>query len=83
MGMAVFAGFLMEMWYNLLRKKDEPMMTRFVAKQLGTAHWYSQEAAKDDLGYFPSVTMVEGFAKLRASLAAASDLEGEDGNGPA
>jgi len=81
-GMAVFAGFLMELWYNLLRKKEEPMMTRFVAKQLGTAHWYSQDAAKSDLGYYPSTSMVDGFEKLRQSLATTSDLEGEDGNGP-
>jgi nucleoside-diphosphate-sugar epimerase len=81
-GLAVSAGFLMEMWYNLIRKKEEPMMTRFVAKQLGTAHWYSLDAAKNDLGYIPSISMVEGFERLRRSLAMASDYEGEGENEP-
>ena len=55
-----------------------PANTRFVAKQLGTAHWYSQEAAKRDLGYHPSISMVEGFNRLRESLAVSSDSEGKD-----
>jgi nucleoside-diphosphate-sugar epimerase len=82
-GMAVFAGFFLEMWYKLLRKNEEPMMTRFVAKQLGTAHWYSLDAAKNDLGYSPSISMVEGFEHLRQSLALTTDYEGEGENEPA
>lgn len=40
-------------------------MTRFVARQLATAHWYDITAAKEDLGYAPAVTMEEGLTQLK------------------
>ena len=36
-----------------LRLASEPPMTRFVAEQLATAHWFDIGAAKRDLGYVP------------------------------
>jgi len=72
-GVAFAAGCVMELAYSLLRKKEEPATTRFIARQLATAHWYCIDAAKRDLGYTPSVTMAEGMARLAESLEAEDD----------
>jgi len=42
-------------------------MTRFIAKELATDHWFSLDAAKRDLNYAPRVSMAEGTAELIAS----------------
>src|SRR6266545_4701311 len=46
----------------------EPPMTRFVASQLSTSHWYDISAAKRDLGYEPKVTVEEGLKRLGQRL---------------
>jgi nucleoside-diphosphate-sugar epimerase len=61
-------GSLLETVYRLLGRTSEPPMTRFVASQLSTSHWYSPEKIQRDLGYFPSVSMEEGLARLAGSL---------------
>jgi nucleoside-diphosphate-sugar epimerase len=66
--LAYAAGALLEAAYTLLRRKEEPPMTRFVARQLATSHWYDLSAAKRDLGYTPPVTVEEGLRRLRKSL---------------
>jgi len=65
---AYAVGAALEWAYRALGKRDEPPMTRFVAKQLATAHWYDIGAAREDLEYTPIVSMDEGFARLRAAL---------------
>ena len=65
---AYIAGWLLESVYGLLGKKDEPIMTRFVARQLSTSHYFDISAAKQDLGYQPLVSIDEGMKKLKASL---------------
>lgn len=69
-GVAWLAGALMELVWTLLRREDEPMMTRFLARQLATAHWYKIDAARRDLGYAPTITVQEGLERLKQSLAA-------------
>lgn len=54
--------------WRMLRRVDEPPLTRFVVRQLATAHWFDLTAARRDLGYEPRVTLDEGFARLRAWL---------------
>ena len=44
-------------------------MTRFVARQLSTAHWFDIGAAKRDLDYEPIVSMDEGMRRLKESFA--------------
>lgn len=66
--LAYVAGSVMETVYNLIGKKEEPLMTRFVARQLATAHWFDISAAKRDLGYTPKVSMQQGFERLREWL---------------
>ena len=57
-----------EILYRLLRKQNDPPMTRFLAKELSTAHWFDIQASRRDLGYEPLVSMKEGLQRLRAYL---------------
>ena len=43
-------------------------MTRFVANQLATSHWYNISAASRDLGYVPRVSIDEGLRRLAEKL---------------
>ena len=61
---AYLAGGLLETGYRMLGKESEPPMTRFVAHQVSTSHWYDISAAKRDLGYEPSVTIQQGLGTL-------------------
>lgn len=65
---AYLAGGLLELIYGALWLPHEPPMTRFVARQLATSHWYNLTAARRDLGYAPIVTVDEGLERLRAWL---------------
>ena len=62
--LAYLVGALMEAVYTLFQIEAEPKMTRFLAKQLSTAHWYDISAAKRDLGFEPSVSIGEGLRRL-------------------
>jgi 2-alkyl-3-oxoalkanoate reductase len=65
---AYFAGAILELLYGSLNWSGEPPMTRFVARQLATEHWYDLTAAKRDLGYSPVVTVEEGLQRIRDAL---------------
>lgn len=68
-GVAVVAGSVLETLYRLFRLRGEPPVTRFVARQLSTHHWFDLTAARRDLGWEPRVSTAEGLERLRASLA--------------
>lgn len=61
-------GVVCEGLWSLLPLKGEPPMTRFLAEQLSTSHWYSMAPATRDFGYVPKVSMAEGLERLRASF---------------
>jgi nucleoside-diphosphate-sugar epimerase len=44
-------GWLLEILYAMMQKRDEPPMTRFVALQLGVDHYFDIRSAKERLGY--------------------------------
>ena len=44
----------------------DPPMTRFLAEQLSTAHWFDQRETQQLLGWRPTVDLVTGFARLAA-----------------
>ncbi|MSN27088.1 MAG: NAD-dependent epimerase/dehydratase family protein [Geobacter sp.] len=69
--LAYTAGAICEGLWNLLRLSGEPPMTRFVAKELSTAHWFNINAARSDLGYAPQISIAEGLRHLRQWLATA------------
>jgi nucleoside-diphosphate-sugar epimerase len=48
---AYAAGATLETTWKLLGFASEPRMTRFVARQLATSHWYDMTPAKEDFGY--------------------------------
>jgi nucleoside-diphosphate-sugar epimerase len=60
------AGAILEAAYGLLRLTGEPRMTRFVARELATAHWFDITAARTELGYEPAITITEGLHRLEA-----------------
>lgn len=63
----VAGGIVERVWPRL--RDDEPPITRFVAEQLGTAHWFDPRPARDDLGWSPHVSLDDGFARLREWFA--------------
>jgi nucleoside-diphosphate-sugar epimerase len=70
LGVAYAAGGVLEALWRVLPLKGEPPMTRFVAKELATDHWFDISAARRDLGYAPRVSMAAGTAELIAHLRA-------------
>ncbi|MHC1557769.1 NAD-dependent epimerase/dehydratase family protein [Actinomycetospora sp. C-140] len=69
---AVAAGAAVETAWRLLGELvdlGEPPMTRFLARQLATTHWFDISAVRRDLGYRPRVDLDEGFARLARALA--------------
>ena len=56
-------GSLVERLWPLMQS-SEPPITRFIAEQLGTAHWFDQCVVHNDLKWAPSVTLDEGFKQL-------------------
>lgn len=62
---ATRVGAVVERLWPLLRK-GEPPITRFVAEQLATAHWFDQRRVHTDLAWHPDVTLAEGFTRLAA-----------------
>jgi 2-alkyl-3-oxoalkanoate reductase len=63
--MAELAGVLCEVLWSIFRLSGEPPMTRFVARELSTAHWFDLAAARRDLAYQPTVSLEEGLVRLR------------------
>jgi len=61
-------GAACEGFWHLLPLQGEPPMTRFLAEQLSTTHWYSMEPAQRDFGYVPKVSMVDGLERLRGAF---------------
>lgn len=57
-------GAVLETIHKALFLPGEPRMTRFVAAQLGTSHWYKIDKAKEKLGFYPQVSTEEGLKVL-------------------
>ncbi|MBC8433244.1 MAG: NAD-dependent epimerase/dehydratase family protein [Desulfobacterales bacterium] len=71
--MAWLIGALLECVYKIFNLKGEPQMTRFLADELATAHWFDISAAKKDLGYAPRISTEEGLRRLEHWLQQKSD----------
>lgn len=70
---AWIAGLLLEGIYKSCGWQAEPRMTRFLASQLATSHYYDISKAERDFGYRPHISHDVGMAKLIESLANSSD----------
>ena len=66
-GVAYAAGVVCEGLWHALPLKGEPPMTRFLAEQLSTTHWYDMGPARRDFGYVPKVSIHEGLTRLKAA----------------
>lgn len=73
-GVARAVGAVMEGAWGAFSLAGEPPMTRFVAAQLGTSHFYNLANARQDLGYEPLVDPDAAIAQtlpwLKAEIAA-------------
>jgi nucleoside-diphosphate-sugar epimerase len=58
------AGAVLEGIYRVLGLKGEPPMTRFLAAQLSTHHYFDITRARDDFGYSPKVSTKDGMRRL-------------------
>ncbi len=61
---AYSVGGLAETFWGLTGRQDDPPMTRFLATQLGTAHWFDLARTRGLLDWEPTVDLDEGFARL-------------------
>jgi nucleoside-diphosphate-sugar epimerase len=57
-------GAMCEAAWTIARLRSEPPMTRFLARQLATSHWFDIGAARRDFGYEPRVSTAEGMRRL-------------------
>ena len=61
-------GAVLEGVYRALRISSEPRMTRFLAAQLGTSHYFNISRARGDFDYEPHVSTSEGMRRLGTAL---------------
>ena len=64
------AGAAVEGVWAATQRRHTPPLTRFLAEQLATAHWFDQRRTREALGWTPQVRLDEGFARLAAAYAA-------------
>lgn len=69
-GLARSVGSLIERAWALRPGEDEPPMTRFLAEQLSTAHWFDQRDIRRALNWEPQVSIDEGLQRLTDFYAA-------------
>jgi nucleoside-diphosphate-sugar epimerase len=62
-------GMVLEYMYAALRIPGNPPMTRFLAAQLATSHYFNIRRARQDLGYEPRISTAEGMRRLGFELA--------------
>jgi len=60
---AFVMGGVLESFHTLVRSRNEPKMTRFLAEQLAKSHYFSIANAQKDLGYEPIVSIEEGLQR--------------------
>jgi nucleoside-diphosphate-sugar epimerase len=70
---ATGVGAVVERVWARAKPTEEPPLTRFLAEQLGTAHWFDPRPARDDLGWHPTVSIDEGLARLATWFATHPD----------
>jgi nucleoside-diphosphate-sugar epimerase len=68
--LARLAGSAADGVWAATRRQDTPPITRFLAEQLTTAHWFDQRRTREVLGWAPEVSLDAGFARLAEWYAA-------------
>jgi len=62
--LALVAGSVVDAVWSATRRTDTPPLTRFLAEQLSTAHWFDQRRTRAVLGWSPQVGIEAGFTEL-------------------
>lgn len=62
---AIAVGQVLESVWPRLGRPDEPLLTRVIAEQLSTAHWFEQQETRRALDWTPRVSLDEGFRRLK------------------
>ncbi|WP_024820910.1 NAD-dependent epimerase/dehydratase family protein [Arthrobacter sp. 31Y] len=78
-GLARAVGAAVERVWTWAGRKEEPPMTRFLAEQLSTAHWFDQRVARGLLNWTPAVSIDEGLARLAEHYGSRASETGETG----
>ena len=65
--LALALAWCFETAHRVTGDPREPRLTRFLVRELSTAHWFDISAARRDLGYAPAVSIAEGLERLRTS----------------
>jgi 2-alkyl-3-oxoalkanoate reductase len=60
------AGSLLERVWERTHRSDDPPITKFLAEQLSTAHWFDQRETRNALDWRPAIDLDEGFARVSA-----------------
>ena len=60
------AGAAVEALWARTHRRSTPPLTRFLAVQLATAHWFDQRRTRTALRWSPEVGLDEGFSRLAA-----------------
>lgn len=76
MPVALAAGAVFEVLHRIHPTAAGPRMTRFLARNFGTAHWYDISAARRDLGYEPLVSIDDGLRRLSRWIEGTGDRSG-------
>ncbi|MDX6324381.1 MAG: 2-alkyl-3-oxoalkanoate reductase [Nocardioidaceae bacterium] len=71
-GVAKAAGSIVDALWAVTARRDVPPITRFLAEQLSTAHWFDQRRTRQLLQWEPAVSLDSGFARLTAWYAEAA-----------
>ncbi|MCP3925745.1 MAG: NAD-dependent epimerase/dehydratase family protein [Desulfobacterales bacterium] len=69
---AYYVGAFLEFIFKIFFIKSEPPMTRFVAKELSTSHYFDISAVKTDLGFKPNISITKGLKILKDHLKGTS-----------
>ena len=70
------AGAVVEKLWTWAGRHEEPPMTRFLAEQLSTAHWFDQRETRELLNWTPAVSLDEGLARLAEHYGSRSTPQG-------
>lgn len=62
--LALAAGSAVDTVWNLREHDDEPPLTRFLAEQMSTAHWFDQRRTRELLQWKPAVSFAQGMAAV-------------------
>ncbi|MDY6862984.1 MAG: NAD-dependent epimerase/dehydratase family protein, partial [Thermodesulfobacteriota bacterium] len=65
---AKIIGLFLEIFHRILNLKKEPVMTRLLAAQLATSHFFDISRARRDFGYNPIINIEEGLERLLSGI---------------